>query len=83
MGNGTRENENTMDGQGYEKEVKISIVSLPNTIAHPRTMMVKSLNTIVAYGAMGCARRPKYSTSKTILEINDSVYLSCVTVSHW
>ena len=71
MGDGTRKYENAVDGQRYQKEVKISVVPLSNTIAHPRTMMIKPLHTIVAYRAMRGARWPKYTASEAVLEIKD------------
>ena len=38
--------------QGPHKQIKVSIISLSNTIADPRTMMVKPLDAVIADRAM-------------------------------
>lgn len=43
---------------------------LPNALAHPRAMVIKSLNTIIAYGAMGAPRRAIQHACVAILNPN-------------
>lgn len=40
---------------------------LPNALAHPRAMVIKSLHTIIAYGAMRAPRRAIQHACVTIL----------------
>jgi hypothetical protein len=41
-----------MNGERYEEEEEETVVSFPDAIVHPRTMMIEFLDTIVANGAM-------------------------------
>lgn len=41
MAQSTGEEKHTLDGQGDQKNVKITIVPESHTVAHPRAVMVK------------------------------------------
>ena len=44
--------------------------SLTNTVANPRTVMVKSLNTVITYRTVGGPGRPEDLASEAILQLH-------------
>lgn len=51
--------------QGKEEEEKITVIPATNTVVHPRAVMIKFLNTIVADTAVGTPRRAVEATGGT------------------
>ena len=69
----TSKNKHTMQGQGQQKKVKISVIAFPNAIANPGAMMIKSLDTIVAYGTMRGPRGSENFTGKTVFQFDADI----------
>lgn len=53
--------------QRQEEEEEVAVVSPADAVVHPRTVVVKVLDTVVADGAVGAARRPVEATGRTPL----------------
>ena len=62
--------EDAVERQRDEKEVEVSVVPLAHTVANPGTVVVKTLNAIVAYRAVRGPRRPKYLAAEAVLEFD-------------
>lgn len=59
-------------GTRFELKLNHFVLSIrtyySNALPNPWTVVIKSLNTIVAYGTMRCTRRPIKQTSVTVLD---------------
>ena len=53
-----------------EKNEVINITDLSNTLPNPRAVMIKVLNTVITFGAVGAARRPVYHASFTVFHFH-------------
>lgn len=62
--------EDSQKRQRHNEHVEESIVALADTIAHPGTVMVESVDAIVAQAAMRGARRPEDFARETVLELD-------------
>lgn len=59
MSDDTGKDEDAEEGEGYNEEIKVAIVSPAHTVPHPRTVVVKPLHTVVTDGAMRGSGRPE------------------------
>ena len=59
--------EDAVERQRDEKEVEVSVVPLAHTVANPGTVVVETLNAIVAYRAVRGPRWPKYLAAEAVL----------------
>lgn len=50
--------------QTWYKKVKISVISLSNTLSQPGAMMIKLLHTTVTIPTMHCSRWSVYTTCR-------------------
>lgn len=53
-----------------DEKVEVSVVALPHAIAHPRTMVVESLDAVITQAAVAGSRRPEYLAGEAILEFD-------------
>jgi len=49
---------------------EISITDLSNALPNPRAVMIKVLDTVITFGAVGAARRPIYHASFTVFHFH-------------
>jgi len=65
-----------VDGERNEKHEEVSVVSSPNTVVHPWTMVVEDLNAVITDAAVATPGRSVELTSHTPLHPNrDSIDL--------
>lgn len=66
----TAKNERRQEGERHDEGVEETIVAFPHTVAHPRTVMVESLHTVVTQAAVGGAWRPEHLAGEAVLELH-------------
>lgn len=70
-------------GQGQGEQVEVSVVPLAHTVAHPRTVVIETVNTVVTDAAVRCSRRPEDLAGVAIFELDDLVVDLDVADSRW
>jgi len=60
----------TQDCRRQNKTEEVPVISLSNTLPNPRAVMIKALNTVITFGAVGAARRPVYHASFTVFHFH-------------
>ena len=70
VGDGADEDKDAVEGERYEEEIEVSVVSLPHTVAYPGAVVVEPLHAVVTDGAVAGARWPEYLAGEAELELH-------------
>ena len=63
-----REDEHTEADEKKEEEVKVPVVAFADAVAHPWTVVVETLDAVVAHAAMGRPRWTEYFAREAVFE---------------
>ena len=74
MGDGTDKDKDAVEGEGDEEEIEVSVVPLAHTVAHPGTVVVEALHTVVTDGAVAGAGRAEYLAGEAELELHSLTF---------